>query len=199
MIDTIIFDIGNVLVHFRWKEFLHEFEFSEEAEQLISDKIFCGNIWCEFDRGAENDEEIIKKCCELVPKYENEVKEIFANIGQVAAEFDYAKEWILNLKSRGYKVYLLSNYGKTSFEESGFTFLEDVDGRVVSYEIKAIKPEPAIFEEIIRKYSIVPKNTVFFDDILENVEAARTHGLHAIQFISREQAEKDLESVISML
>ena len=196
MIDTIIFDIGNVLAEFCWKDYLRDLEICEDARQQISDKIFCGNVWNEFDCGKKSDEEIIQECLLLIPDYEKEIRMVFNTIEKVAFEYGYSKSWIEELKEKSFKIYLLSNYGKNAFERKMYSFLELVDGKVISYEVKSIKPEPQIFKELLSKYGIVPENAVFFDDIEENVIAARTHGINGIQFWSKEQAEKELAALI---
>jgi len=196
MIDTIIFDIGNVLAKFRWKDYLQDLKICEAARLEISTKIFCGDMWNEFDRSEKSDEEIIQQCVLLIPEYEKEIRMVFDTIEKVAFEYEYAKSWIEELKSKGFKIYLLSNYGKNAFERKTYSFLELVDGKVISYEIKAVKPEPQIFKELLRKYQIIPENAVFFDDIEENIIAARTHGINGIQFLSKQQAEKELAALI---
>ena len=197
MIDTVIFDIGNVLAGFCWKEYLLELGICEDARQQIADKIFRGDVWNEFDCGKKSDEEIIKQCILLIPEYEKEIKMVFDTIEKVAFEYDYAKSWIEELKAKGFKIYLLSNYGKSAFERKTYSFLELVDGKVISYEVKAVKPEPQIFEALLSKYEIIAENAVFFDDMEENIIAARTHGINGIQFWSKEQAEKELAALIN--
>ena len=61
MIHTIIFDIGNVLANYRWKEYLHAFGFSQEVEKAVADAVFLNPIWKEFDRGVMKEEAIIMK------------------------------------------------------------------------------------------------------------------------------------------
>lgn len=196
MIDTIIFDIGNVLAEFCWQDYLRRLDISEDARQQIAEKIFCGNVWNEFDRGKKSDEEIIQECLYYLPDYESEIRMVFDTVENVVLEYDYAKQWIEELKSKGFKIYLLSNYGKTAFERKNFSFLELVDGKVISYEIKAVKPEPEIYRTLLDKYHIIPGNAVFFDDMEQNVIAARTHGIHGIQFFGKEHAEKELAALI---
>jgi len=186
MIDTVILDIGNVLAGFCWKEYLLELGICEDARQQIADKIFRGDVWNEFDCGKKSDEEIIQQCILLIPEYEKEIKMVFDTIEKVAFEYDYAKSWIEELKAKGFKIYLLSNYGKSAFERKTYSFLELVDGKVISYEVKAVKPEPQIFEALLSKYEIIAENAVFFDDMEENIIAARTHGINGIQFWSKE-------------
>ena len=197
MIDTIIFDIGNVLAGFCWKDYLLDLGICEDARNQIADKIFRGDIWSEFDCGKKSDEEIVAQCILLIPDYEKEIRIIFETIEKVAFEYDYAKSWIEELKIKGFKIYLLSNYGKRAFEQKNYTFLELVDGKVISYEVNAVKPQPQIFKVLLSKYDIVPQNSVFIDDMEENIIAARTHGINGIQFFCKEQAEKELATLIN--
>jgi putative hydrolase of the HAD superfamily len=62
-----------------------------------------------------------------------------------------------------------------------------VDGQVISYEIHYVKPEPEIYEELIRKYNINPIQAVFLDDLPENLEGAKPFGFHTIQVKTYEQ------------
>ena len=68
----------------------------------------------------------------------------------------YAPALLRSLKKLGYRIYILSNYGKTFFEDrlSCFEFLNYVDGRVVSYEVHSVKPEPGIYEALLERYKI---------------------------------------------
>ena len=94
-------------------------------------------------------------------------------------------------------MYLLSNYGKTSFEaarDNGrLSFLPLVDGAVISYEIKIVKPEPGIYEALLTKYGLQAKECVFLDDKAENIEAAKALGFHGIVV---EQAKQELKMLL---
>ena len=177
MITTIVFDIGNVLAEFPWRRYLHSFHFTEETEERIAKALFMSDIWREADRGAMTDEEIFETCRKEIPD---------------------SVSWIKKLKEKGYRVYLLSNYAKTTFEEAikCFEFLNYVDGRVISYEIKAIKPEKEMYEELIQKYNVNPKEAVFLDDLVENLEAAKKFGFATILVQDREKAKEKLNLLL---
>lgn len=194
-ITTVIFDIGNVLAEFPWREYLRDFQFPLEVEEKIARTTFLGKNWAEADRGAKSDEEIYEDCLREIPELEKELKQVWENRAYIVKEYPYATSWIKNLKSQGYQVYLLSNYGKTTFEEAqrSFEFLKYPDGRVISYEIQAIKPEPKIYEELIQKYHLIPEQCVFLDDLADNIKQAEVFGFHTIQFYNKEQAIKDME------
>ena len=59
MIRTIIFDIGNVLTVFGWKDFLRSFGFDPETEEKVAKATMDNVFWNEFDRGQLSDEEML--------------------------------------------------------------------------------------------------------------------------------------------
>ena len=50
MIRTVIFDIGNVLTVFGWKNFIHSFGFPPETEERVGKATVDNPFWHEFDR-----------------------------------------------------------------------------------------------------------------------------------------------------
>lgn len=196
-ITTVVLDIGNVLAGFDWREYLDSFGFPEKTKERIAKATFLGQNWKEVDRGAKTDEEIYADCLREVPELEQELSQVWQGRLGIVKEYDYASDWILSLKQKGYQVYILSNYGINTFAEAkkSFDFLRHADGMVISYEIKHIKPEPEMYEELIRRYDIIPERAVFIDDLLPNIEAARKKGFHAIQFTTKEEVDKKLEDL----
>lgn len=193
-IKTIIFDIGNVLVKFRWKEYLEDCGYNEEKAGKIADATIKSNLWKEWDRGDLDDSVLIDKFCENHADIDREIRKLFNDIDQLVREFDYSAGFIQRLKQEGYMVYLLSNYSKSHFEKSSrkFDFIRYVDGKLISYEVNHVKPEAAIYEALIKKYNIEPSEAVFLDDLPENLEGAKPFGFHTIQVKSYEQILQDL-------
>lgn len=203
MVSNIVFDIGNVLASFRWKELFKELGFTGEAfDRIAAATVLHPTMWNEFDRSLMSDEEIITKCIERAPEYEKEIRLLFSKTELLVEEYTYSHEWIRSLKERGYKVYLLSNYGKTSFEaardKERLSFLPLVDGGVISYEVKMVKPEPGIYMALLEKYHLKAEESVFLDDRAENIEAAKALGFQGIVVENFEQANKTLENLIEI-
>ncbi|BCN28779.1 HAD family hydrolase [Anaeromicropila herbilytica] len=197
MIRNIVFDIGNVLTHFRWKEYLEELNFTKEIRDHVANATVKHAIWNEFDRGVREDEDIIRECISHAPEYEKEVQLFFDNITRIVTEYDYAAPLIKSLKDLGYKVYLLSNYPKTPFQYAmkNFSFFPFIDGKVISYEVKQIKPQAEIYHTLLNQYDLAPTETVFIDDKLENVEAANKIGIHTIHFSTLEDMKEKLNAL----
>ncbi len=182
MITTIILDIGQVLANFRWKEYLVECGYDQETIEKIGNATVLSKLWAEEDRGKLRTEELVKLCCEKEPSVAKEITKLFADITLLVREYEYSASFVQSLKNNGYKVYLLSNYGESNFKyaRENFNFIPYVDGGVISYEVKYIKPEPEIYKALMNKYNINPKEAVFLDDCEANLEGARKFGIATI-------------------
>ena len=199
MIDTIIFDIGRVLVKFEWREYLDSFHFPAETTELLGKAIFLNPAWSEYDRGAFSDKEILKRLCAAAPGHEREVEMVFLQFPTCLSQLPHAIPWITSLKERGSHVYYLSNYAKTPREGSkeALSFMDLCDGGLMSYEIKRIKPDPEIYQALFDRYPIVPAHAVFIDDTEPNLTAAAQFGLHTILFHDYDQASAELEAILT--
>lgn len=198
MIKTIVFDIGGVLAYFGWKEYLISRGYSEEMIQRIANATVQNSLWYEWDRGSQKEADLLEIFCRQDPGVENEIRDFINHIFIVVKEYDYTNSFVKQLKDNGYKIYLLSNYGRSHFEKCAkddFTFIPYVDGGIISYTVNHVKPEPEIYEALIEKYQINPEEAVFLDDMKTNLEGAETFGFHTVLFQSYEQALKDLRAL----
>lgn len=184
MIDTIIFDIGNVLVPFNWREVYSDIFDAATAEAVGRATVMDAETWNEFDRGCLSDGELFARFYSNAPEYREQIDFGVWEIYRRMKPYGYSTGWIKSLKGNGYKVYLLSNFGKTPFETAckSFDFINDVDGGIISYEVRDVKPNPSIFKILCAKYNIEPQNAVFIDDNAANVEAAGALGFGTVLF-----------------
>jgi len=197
MINTIILDIGNVLARFGWKEYLLERTYNKEQVQRISMATVHSEAWKQWDRGCMTAKEMSDICCQYDIGIEKEVRQFFDDVYSIVQEFDHSQEFVRRLKENGYKVYLLSNFngGHYLYCKDHFTFMQYVDGGVISYEVNHVKPEPQIYSLLLNKYQINPAQAVFLDDMIENLEAAKQFGLHTILVENHEQALSQLREL----
>ena len=197
MIKTIIFDIGNVLADFSWEPFFRSFGFSEEVFQKLTKATVKSPEWNELDRGAWSTEEIIASFIKNDPSIASEIRMIFENVNPMVTKRDYAITWIKHLKESGYQVFYLSNFGEITRAhcQDALAFLPYTDGGIMSYEVKLIKPDLAIYQALIDKYDLKPEESVFVDDLLENIEAARALGLWGVHAVTHEAALEGLAAL----
>lgn len=194
MIRTIIFDIGNVLTDFRWEGFFEDLGYSQELVDRIGDATVRSSSWCEFDRGAITDEEILERFIKNDPSIEKELRESLSNIRGMVTKREYAIPWIKELKAKGYQILVLSNFSRKAEVEcaDALDFLSYVDGGILSYKDKVIKPYPEIYDLLLNRYQLQPHECVFLDDLQVNLDAAKKFGIHTILFTTQEAAIQEL-------
>ena len=196
MINTVIFDIGMVLVYFRWRELFSDLGFKGEKFDKIASATVHNPWWNEFDKGEMTVEEIIDKYALSAPEYKVDIAKIYDHKEEFILLYDYTVPWIRELKERGYKVYVLSNWSEPVYEankDTHLSFLKEVDGGIMSFREKMIKPDQEIYQLLCDRYHINPKEAIFLDDNKTNVDAALEFGLNAIHFKNYEQAKEELE------
>lgn len=200
MIKNVIFDIGNVLVNFRWPELLCELGIKKETREILARTVFASPWWAELDRGVYEEAEVVEKFREANRDNLDEFELMWANRGRLVEPFAYSVPWIAQLKARGVNIYLLSNYPKDIFTLHAkcgcFPFLDMVDGRVVSAFVRMVKPDAEIYEYLMKEYSLAACECVFIDDREENVEAAQALGMKGIVFRDYGQTAAELERVM---
>lgn len=200
MMNTVIFDIGRVLVDFCWEKMLHDFGLKGDDFEKVADATVRNQAWNEFDKGLVSTEEIVDTFAENAPEYKSYIAKIFEDPAKMIERYDYAIPWIRNLKERGYKVYILSNWSEPTYyacRDNELCFLDLVDGAVFSFQEHVIKPDKKIFEIICERYNITPDEAVFLDDNEANVISSREFGLHAVHFKSYEQGHAELEELLT--
>lgn len=197
MIKNIIFDIGNVLTDFRWKGFLEDKGFDETMIDRIAKASVESPLWNEFDRGDWPDEKLMQAFVENDPEIEKELHEAYDDIHGMVTLRDYAIPWVQQLKKAGYRVLYLSNFSLKAYREcdDALAFLPYMDGGILSYQDKVIKPDPAIYKLLLKRFELMPQECVFLDDTQKNVDAAVAQRIYGIRFVTKEQAEADLRKL----
>lgn len=151
MIHTIIFDIGNVLVDFRWRQMFESFGLKEDEIEKLANATVRHQAWLDLDKGIISTEEAKEAYVKEVPEYREFIERIYQEMDKLLVQFDYSIPWITEMKERGYRIYILSNWSKPAFDackDTALNFLSLVDGTVFSYKEFVIKPEKKIYEII---------------------------------------------------
>ena len=198
MITNIIFDIGNVLADFSWKQHMIDLGFSDECIERLTHYMVQHPLWDELDVGIRHHSEVIADMKALSPQYADEIGRYFDNLDGIVRLREGSAAWLSGLKKRGFGVYLLSNYPDWMFDvhSKDFDFLPYADGMVISSRVKVMKPDLRIYRMLLEKYSLRAEECVFIDDRADNCKAAERVGIRAIRCISSEQAQRDLEDML---
>lgn len=104
--------------------------------------------------------------------------------------------WQQRLKAHGIRTAILSNMGDSVLEniEREFAWIHGFDVLVWSYQHGMAKPDRAIYEHALEQIGTVPAETMFVDDKLENVVAARAVGMKAVQFSTVDRLREELKA-----
>ena len=194
MIKNIIFDIGNVLLDFNPKVYVKS-KISEEKVEEIYKCIFQSDEWPMLDRGTISEKDAKINIINRNIENEKLINLVFENWYDILMPIESSVDVLKKLKQSGYKVYYLSNFHLAAFEyvTKKHDFFECFDGGVVSYKEKLLKPEKEIYEIIIDRYNLKPCQTVFIDDMKENVKAAIKSGLKGIILKNPKDLKDELE------
>lgn len=200
MIKAVIFDIGNVLVDFSWREMYEEKGLVGEIFDRVAKATVQSLYWCELDRGLMSFHDVVEKFVSLDEKMGDEIRKVLYDTHGIVRGRGYAVPWVCNLKKRGLQVYVLSNFSEKILKDcrDAMEFLEYTDGGILSYKEHLIKPDPEIYKLLLKRYGLNPSECVFIDDLKENVEAAKAQGIHGIIFESFEKTNKELENLIKL-
>jgi HAD superfamily hydrolase (TIGR01509 family) len=78
--------------------------------------------------------------------------------------------------------------------EQTYPLMRHFHDRILSYQVRAMKPSPEIYREAIAHAGCRPEECFYTDDILDYVEGAKREGIDAVQFESSAQIQRELET-----
>ena len=192
MIKNIIFDVGKVLIDWNPLNTMKELGFNDDEITQINLAIYESGAWQEEDRGLISHEDMYDYLASKCPPLADKIRLFYDHATDSVKLMPYTHEWLMSLHKAGYKLYILSNFGEFAWNRAislgAIDFLDMVDGKVVSYEIKHVKPEPEIFKELLSRYNLNADECVFIDDSPVNVSGAIENGIPAIIFTGYEEA-----------
>ena len=199
MLRNIIFDVGNVLLEYRWIEAIQDTGLSREKALDAGNKVVDNRLWVEFDAGNISKDDLIKEYGKLYPMYEENIREFINNADRMQLAREEVWERVHKLKEKGFKIYLLSNYSEYLFNihTKGVPFMDDLDGRLVSYEIHQVKPGREIYETLLKRYDLDAGECLFLDDRKENTDTAESLGIKSITIESRQHVNSVLDDILN--
>lgn len=194
-IDTLIFDVGNVLVNFDWRRYLDSFGFSPETRDAVASATFLSPQWDEMDRSLLPDQEYLKLFIQNAPSYQSEIRKVYEHCGGCIQTCDYADSFVLECRAHNCRTYILSNYSRYLFHKTKhkMPFRKYMDGELFSFQTGQIKPEPEIYLSLLKKYSLDPRRALFLDDRQVNLDTAARLRIHTLLFTSYPKALEDLK------
>lgn len=194
MIDTIIFDFGDIFINL-------DKEATPLALKKLGLKEWNSNLDAlnlDFEKGKISETEFILGFQNYIPNASiHQIREAW---NAILLDFPLYRLEFLQMLSQKHKLYLLSNTDSIHIErfqhKAGISFYRDFyqcfEKVYFSFELGMRKPDSAIFEFVIKEHNLLPKNTLFVDDNLQNIESAEKLGLQVWHLQKGEEDVIDL-------
>jgi 2-haloacid dehalogenase len=195
MHKSVIFDLGGVLIDWNPRHLYRKlFPGDETAMERFLGEI-CTMEWhIQHDAGRP----FVETCAELKLKHpgHDALIDAYGDRYQemIAGAIDGTVVLLERLAAGGVPLYAITNYPAQAFPwaQQRFPFMTLFRDIAVSGYERIMKPEAELFRILFRRNNLVPEETIFIDDSIKNVDAARALGLQAIHFGSPDQLEQDL-------
>ena len=184
MIRNIVLDMGNVLLNYDPNIILDEVCSSDEEKAVIMKELFHGPEWHMGDRGDIKDKERYDLVKVRVPeRFHPALKECADRWSICMKPIKGAREFCETIKSRGYKIYILSNASDLFYDYfPKFMPLDFFDGVFVSSNYHMLKPDVEIYTRFLKEFGLVASECLFIDDKDYNVSGAIKAGMNSIVF-----------------
>lgn len=196
-----IFDQGNVVLDIdadlSYKAFMELLPAKPDGLPISVADLMGGSegaLVCDYQVGKITTEQFVDSMKKVMkPGVTGE--QIVAAWNAMIVEFPKRRlDMLLELRRKGAKVYMLSNTNdahmehiiKKCFGGERSKMMEYFDDLFLSNEMGLAKPGLEIYEEMIRRTGMNPKESVYFDDLEQNVEAGKRAGLNA-ELVNRDE------------
>jgi putative hydrolase of the HAD superfamily len=188
---NVVFDLGAVLL--TWEPValvqnqLAPHAPTAEAAHALARQMFHHEDWLGFDRGTHSLDDAIGRMALRLALPADRLNEVLAPMGERLEPIAVTVELLAGLRARrdageDLRLYYLSNmpapYARVL--EYRHAFFQWFDGGIFSGDVQVIKPQREIYELLAGQYRLAAGETVFIDDSLPNVLAAREFGWQAI-------------------
>jgi putative hydrolase of the HAD superfamily len=200
---AIVFDFGRVL--FRWRPealveqtLRHRLDDRRDVAHWVTEifQAYQGD-WQDFDRGITDVPTLARRIAVRTGLTEADVLAVIEAGPQELQPLPETVEWLRRLHAQGRPLHFLSNMPEPFAEvlEGAHDFMSHFESGVFSSRVKAVKPEPEIFEHAARNFDRPPQALLLVDDHLPNIAAARAAGWQGVHFVDVKQAENEVRTL----
>jgi 2-haloacid dehalogenase len=197
-ITAVVFDLGGVLIDWNPRYLYRKLFGGDDAAM----ERFLTEVWTtEWNARHDAGRPFAEGVAELITAHPDQAELITIYTQRwaetLAGSFEGTVAILTELRQAGFRTYALSNWSAETFPIAlaRFPFLDEMDGILISGEVKLAKPDPAIFRELMARFDLTPQTTVYIDDWDRNVAAAESLGMIAVRFVDAEQLRSDLRQI----
>ena len=196
MSPVIVFDLGKVLV---------DFDYSIAARRIAARctkppenlHAFLGAspLLVQYETGALTRQDFFEAMRQATG-FQGEVPEFGEFFADIFTAIPLMIELHASLRARGLKTYIFSNTNDLAIEHirRNFPFFKNFDGYILSYEVKAMKPDAPIYEALEKMAGKRGNEIIYIDDRAENIAAGEARGWRTILHEAPEKTRATIES-----
>jgi 2-haloacid dehalogenase len=197
VLDTVVFDLGKVLLDWNPRYYYRQFFASEQAMDAFLSEVLPVAWVAEMDAGKPADIAIAERQ-RLFPRHAGLIgrwKDGWHSM--LRGPITESVAVLADLRARGTRLLALTNFSTETFPAAlrRFEFLSWFEDIVVSGEHGVVKPDRRIFEIAIGRFRLDPPRAAFVDDLAENVAAASACGFRALRFTGAARLRSDLQGL----
>lgn len=194
-VDTIVFDLGGVLIDWN-PRYLYRKIFKTEEEITWFMENICTSEWNDQQDAGRSFELATQELVALHPEHEAPIRAWYDRWQEsIGGPIQGTVQLLDAIRAKKkYKLYALTNWSAETFPWAldNFEFLHWFEGIVVSGREKTRKPFADIYDILIKRHIIEPRHALFIDDNIKNIHGAQSAGLQTIRFESPEQLRAEL-------
>ena len=195
-IDTVVFDLGGVLIDWN-PEYVYRELITDEKQRKWFFRHVCTPDWNEEQDAGRPLQEGTDILVRAFPEHEKNIRAFYDRWREMlGGPIPGTVEILKHLKENtGTKLYALTNWSAETFPIALgiFDFLHWFDGRLVSGEEKTRKPFPDIYQKLIQRFNINPRSSIYVDDNVRNILPAKELGFTTIHFLDPAQFKFELQ------
>lgn len=194
---NIVFDLGNVLLTYDPLNFMQTLLGNDETGRACFQLVVESQEWKDMDSGHLAVDDAKRIFVERDPSLTDGVHTFFRNWLDLFQPITETVGILKELKANGYRLFVLSNFIRESFEaiQPRFDFFNCFDGLVISYRIGVSKPDWRIYDYLLTTHHLLPQETLFIDDLETNTKGAEKAGIATICYQSPRQLRDELSRI----
>ena len=192
-----IFDVGNVLMSFLPLAFLNDRYADRDLANRLETVIFESPVWAMLDRGSVTDRQAIDILSGYEPDIANEISEVILGWTSIMKPIEENISLLYELKKQEVKLYYLSNMPLTGADylPANYDYFRIFSGGIFSARERLAKPEPEIYELLLKRYALDRQACVFIDDSEANTDAASDLGIKSVLYKNPEQLINEISAL----
>jgi putative hydrolase of the HAD superfamily len=191
---NIVFDLGGVVFNWQPDAMISRVFEDSETQDLVRAEILEHADWVELDRGTLVLDHAIDRGASRTGLPRQDIERLFNEVPRSLTPIQETIELIRSIWGSDNKLFILSNmqFASIAYLEKKHQIWEMFDGIVISCRIQKVKPEIEIYEHLLAVHQLNAIETVFIDDMSENLVAASSIGIQTIKFEDPFQCRQEL-------